>query len=484
MDVVVDHRQGDAHRQDGHSGERNCGIADEACVIISVAGAFRKGKSFLLNCFLEYLYNLQKSQQADVPMEWLMDDCQLHGFHWRSGTKRDTIGIWMWGEPIMIESASGENIAMDTQGTFDNNSTYQQCMTIFALSTLISSCQIYNLVDNIQEDNLQHLSLFVEYGRMALRDVGDFGKPFQTLCFCVRDFKSPEEYDYGQFGGKRYLDSVLEIRDDQPEELRSVREHLMECFNDIICFLMPHPGHRVAERQSFRGHAKDMRPVFREEVRRIVPAMCDPENLKPKSVNGKTLTCRKMIQYIKEYVAHFDGNTMPEPLNILNANAKLLCMEAAHDAKIAYCKGMDRSTQHPRHMSEKRLLEAHIKHGIIALNIYDKCPKLGATEIRPKMLERLQEDINAELERYKRLNEAKRVTGCASAMTACGDSVLLGIGIGGAAGGTIAVTALALQTGLVSAGIVAIPISLTTLFFIWTYVWTKPHIERLISKNE
>ena len=30
MDVVVDHRQGDAHRQDGHSGERNCGIADEA----------------------------------------------------------------------------------------------------------------------------------------------------------------------------------------------------------------------------------------------------------------------------------------------------------------------------------------------------------------------------------------------------------------------------------------------------------------------
>ena len=61
-------------------------------MIISVAGAFRKGKSFLLNFFLEYLYNLHKSQQSDSSLEWLTDDCQLHGFHWRAGVKRDTVG--------------------------------------------------------------------------------------------------------------------------------------------------------------------------------------------------------------------------------------------------------------------------------------------------------------------------------------------------------------------------------------------------------
>jgi hypothetical protein len=28
-------------------------------------------------------------------------------------------------------------------------------------------------------------------------------------------------------------------------------------------------------------------------------------------------------------------------------------------------------------VSEKRLLEAHIKHGVKALNIYDRCPKVN-----------------------------------------------------------------------------------------------------------
>ncbi|CAB3409766.1 unnamed protein product [Caenorhabditis bovis] len=452
-----------------------------------VAGAFRKGKSFLLNFFLEYLYNLHKSQQTDANLEWLTDDCQIHGFHWRAGVKRDTVGIWLWGEPIMIESISGETFAvilMDTQGTFDNSSTYQQCMTVFALSTIVSSIQIYNVVDNIQEDALQHLSLFVEYGRMAMEQNTNFGKPFQTLVFCVRDFKNQEEYDLGELGGTHFLSNVLQTSPDQPDEIRTVRERLHEYFEDIQCYLLPHPGYRVAERQSFRGHVKDLRPVFREELKKMVPNLLGPHVLRPKIVNGKPVTCRKLIQYFKEYASSFDGETLPEPLSILNANAKLICIEAAHEAKVAYSRGMDRSTMGTRMMPEKKLLEAHIKHGITALNIYDKCPKIGSNEVRRILLEKLQEDINAELERYKRLNEAKRVTGCASAMLACGDSVFLGIGLGGAAGGAIAGSVLTLQAGIVSLGIVAIPISLTTLFFIWAYVWTKPYFENLVNREK
>ena len=66
---------------------------------------------------------------------------------------------------------------MDTQGAFDSQSTVRDCATVFALSTMLSSVQIYNLSQNIQEDDLQHLQLFTEYGRLALEKSGS--TPFQ-----------------------------------------------------------------------------------------------------------------------------------------------------------------------------------------------------------------------------------------------------------------------------------------------------------------
>lgn len=50
--------------------------------IISVAGAFRKGKSFLLNFFLRYL---QADLVAQQNGDWIYGDSYLNGFSWRGG---------------------------------------------------------------------------------------------------------------------------------------------------------------------------------------------------------------------------------------------------------------------------------------------------------------------------------------------------------------------------------------------------------------
>jgi atlastin len=98
---------------------------------------------------------------------------------------------------------------MDTQGTFDTKSTSNDCATIFALSTMISSVQIYNLSQNIQEDNLQHLQMFIEYGKMALNQNDE--APFQKLIFLIRDWIDRQNYPYGFEGGRNFLRKTLAV---------------------------------------------------------------------------------------------------------------------------------------------------------------------------------------------------------------------------------------------------------------------------------
>jgi atlastin len=98
---------------------------------------------------------------------------------------------------------------MDTQGAFDCQTTVKECATVFALSLMISSVHIYNIMQNLQEDDLQHLHLFTEYGRIALDETKEI--PFQRLTFLIRDWSFPYEHKYGYDGGKNLLDKRLEV---------------------------------------------------------------------------------------------------------------------------------------------------------------------------------------------------------------------------------------------------------------------------------
>ena len=95
------------------------------------------------------------------------------------------------------------------------------------------------------------LQLFTEYGRLALEDTGD--KPFQKLQFLVRDWCFPYEEPYGVEGGKAILERRLTISEKQHPELQALRKHIKSCFSDISCFLMPHPGLKVATNPNFDG---------------------------------------------------------------------------------------------------------------------------------------------------------------------------------------------------------------------------------------
>lgn len=90
-----------------------------------------------------------------------MGDCDkaLEGFSWRGGINPDTSGIIIWSDVFLhTVPTTGEKIAiivLDTQGLFDSRMTRQENAKIFSLGTLISSTQVFNLMQNVQENQLQ-----------------------------------------------------------------------------------------------------------------------------------------------------------------------------------------------------------------------------------------------------------------------------------------------------------------------------------------
>ena len=45
----------------------------------------------------------------------------------------------------------------------------------------------------------------------------------------------------------------FQISDGQHDEIKVVRKHIHSCFDALSCFLMPHPGLKVATNPSFDG---------------------------------------------------------------------------------------------------------------------------------------------------------------------------------------------------------------------------------------
>ncbi|ELU03304.1 hypothetical protein CAPTEDRAFT_41770, partial [Capitella teleta] len=168
-------------------------------------------------------------------------------------------------------------LLMDTQGVFDSQSTVTECAVIFALSTLISSVQVFNLSGNIQENDLQHLQLFTDYGRQAMKDNG--AKPFQHLLFLVRDWQNPYEYAYGEQGGELLLNKRLKNQGNQHEEHRQLRDLIFSWFDRIGCFLMPYPGKNVATNRNFCGRLADIDDEFIQHAKDLVPLLLSPQNL-------------------------------------------------------------------------------------------------------------------------------------------------------------------------------------------------------------
>ncbi|XP_051529300.1 atlastin-2-like isoform X1 [Myxocyprinus asiaticus] len=380
-------------------------VRDLNVVVVSVAGAFRKGKSFLLDFMLRYMYH----QSSDL---WLGGDNEpLTGFTWRGGCERETTGIHAWSEVFVVEKPDGSKVAvllLDTQGAFDSQSTIKDCATLFALSTMTSSVQVYNLSQNVQEDDLQHLQLFTEYGRLAMEEI--YLKPFQSLMFLIRDWSYPYEHAYGLDGGNQFLEKRLQVKPNQHEELQNVRKHIHSCFSSINCFLLPHPGLKVATNPHFDGRLRDIDEEFKRELVNLVPLLLSPENLVVKEIGGSKVTCRDLVQYFKAYMKIYQGEELPHPKSMLQATAEANNLAAVAGAKETYCRNMEQVCGGDKpYIAPADLERSHNEFKQNCIRQFRAVKKMGGEEFCRRYQEQLEHEIDEVYANFIKHNDGKNI---------------------------------------------------------------------------
>lgn len=226
----------------------------------------------------------------------------------------------MWSEIYTHDFENGEKVAiilLDTQGSFDHRLGIKECTVTFALSMMLSSVQCYNIMANIQEDDLNNLRMFSKYAQLLNQQSNE--KPFQYLLLIVRDLPYADETGLG-WNGQKVVDEVLTENDEQTVEMRQLRKHIKSSFNEISGFLLPHPGFIVAQSTNFTGNLQQIRPDFLDGVKDLVPSLLAPENLISKQINGQKIRARDIIPYLESYVNIFNGNTLPEPKDIFTVS--------------------------------------------------------------------------------------------------------------------------------------------------------------------
>jgi len=311
----------------------------------------------------------------------------------------------------LVETPTGREVAValvDTQGSFDKNSTVRDCATIFALSLMTSSVLVYNLFNNIQEDDLQHLHYFTEYGRLALEDSGQV--PFQKLQYLVRDWQFPYEYPYGSEGGNEVLQKQIQVEERQHPELQALRKGLISCFSDMTNFLLPHPGRHVATNPNFKGSLKQIDEEFLEHIQMLMKSLLHPRHLVVKAMGGKEVKAKEIVQYYKSYMEIFKGNTMPEPKSMLEVTIEANNLVSLASAKELYMASMESLCGGDRPYLNEQVLELEQNRILeAALAEFDSRKKLGGDEFSAKYREQLIEEVDEAFQNFKAHNDSKNI---------------------------------------------------------------------------
>ena len=266
--------------------------------VISVAGMYRTGKSYLLNRML-----LNRSG----------------GFSVGPSINPCTKGLWMWSKTIQAHTPQGKPLnvlIIDTEGIGATDEDQNHDNKIMTLAILLSSYFIFNSMGTIDESSIQSLSFIVNITKNIQQKNGnkDFSKYLPAFMWVIRDFSLQLRNKEGNpITSKEYLEFSLEMQPGNSEFIvnkNQIRKMVKEYFPNRNCVTLVRPLLEEGNLQKLeRTPASKLRKEFIEQVNYLRKTVLNSIN--PKKLNGQELNGEMFIDLIKSYVKMINEGAVP-----------------------------------------------------------------------------------------------------------------------------------------------------------------------------
>ena len=259
---------------------------DGKIAVISVAGLYRTGKSYLMNRLL------------GLPS----------GFELGGSVNPCTKGIWVWGQPVALADGFYA-ILIDTEGLGSSQRSQAVDLQILALSLLLSSYFIFNQIGPITEEALDTLAVVVNIARQVSEDID-----LPSFLWVLRDFGLRLVDERGDSVAPRdYLEQCLASQagiSESVHQKNAVRETIKNLFPDRDCAILGRP---VDSENDLRNMGKlpfeSLRPQFRTQMDNFIKKVYT--SLKPKEVNNTSLTGAMFAQLATSFCNSITPSSIP-----------------------------------------------------------------------------------------------------------------------------------------------------------------------------
>ena len=405
--------------------------------VVSIAGTYRTGKSFLLN------------QLADGGT-----------FNVGSSVKACTKGIWLYGGAKSLSDGT-TCLFLDTEGMGSTSRSEGYDVKLFSLALLLSSVFLYNSVGTIDGHAIARLGLVAQLTKNIhtraqpmgrAEDPGtEFASFFPSFTWIVRDMTVRLERDGRKISAKEYLEDALKPEDglsDEAESKNAIRGMLRAFFPERDCVTLVRP---VADETALQALAQTTetkgldatRQEFKTGVEALRRRVLATALARPKILYGKALNGSLFASLVEAYVTALNAGGAPVISNawerVVDAQGAAASVKAAAAAQTLRAAA---AISAPNGVLEIDVLEQ--TEAAAEREAFSVFAKLAVADARTMVHEdSLRATLRSEAARFSAANEAASKVACEGVLVTALASAKVSITSGARAGAAAVATAAA-----------------------------------------